>query len=502
MIDRSWGGMMVLGLALLGACAGQEPMSQDPLTDFQNPRMSVRDRIEALDRAWEESGPTGREETRQAIKAIAWAPEAPPALRLAAIRKLVDDPDEADDARKTARLMIPLEPDLDVVEVLGDAAARHGWTDLTPALVRSYSRPGKGPDAERPERAVLLALNPGRSVERIAFEVFLRPAPEGVDDGPGSNFGLDYAQRTRSGAWNLLARLDADGSARASMLTEEFARDASMPRERVLDDLRACLNDLRTVPISGEEMLWLASLRNPGDDRNAAWWAEAASAIARLTPEQSKGLRLRHAESVRWAGTNRVAWLAADRTELLAELGARLKGRDIHERGVRDDESRPPVAERLRDWESQLSWGDVLGILAIDEAMRQPGVIGPLFEQARDDLADRTTEYGGLLILPSPAFAAVLYPPRPSQRLGDDQFVASADMMAQGDRAAAHYHFHVSRSRNSSYSGPSEGDLAYATGLGRACVVFTSLGPGVLGADYYQPGGVVIDLGELRAPGR
>jgi hypothetical protein len=50
------------------------------------------------------------------------------------------------------------------------------------------------------------------------------------------------------------------------------------------------------------------------------------------------------------------------------------------------------------------------------------------------------------------------------------------------------------------YAGPGQGDDAYAQVLGRSCIVFTTLGKDSMNADYYQPDGVVIDLGEIRRP--
>jgi hypothetical protein len=71
-------------------------------------------------------------------------------------------------------------------------------------------------------------------------------------------------------------------------------------------------------------------------------------------------------------------------------------------------------------------------------------------------------------------------------------------MLTAGATALAHFHFHVQRDDNADYAGPSEGDVGYAQDQGRACVVFTSVRAGVLNADYYQPGGITIDLGEVR----
>lgn len=111
---------------------------------------------------------------------------------------------------------------------------------------------------------------------------------------------------------------------------------------------------------------------------------------------------------------------------------------------------------------------------------------------ARADLVRGAASFGS-------EATAVLYAPRPGQRMGDERFVASDDMLAASDCAIAHYHFHAQRVRNKEYAGPSGGDLQYAARYGRSCLVLTSVGEGVLGVDYYQPNGVVIDLGEIRA---
>ena len=74
--------------------------------------------------------------------------------------------------------------------------------------------------------------------------------------------------------------------------------------------------------------------------------------------------------------------------------------------------------------------------------------------------------------------------------------------LAPSPRAAPPYPSHVSDIFHSAYSGPSDGDLSYATDYGRACVVFTSLSATSLSVDYYQPDWVVLDLGEIEDPSR
>jgi hypothetical protein len=43
-------------------------------------------------------------------------------------------------------------------------------------------------------------------------------------------------------------------------------------------------------------------------------------------------------------------------------------------------------------------------------------------------------------------------------------------------------------------------DLAYAARQGRSCLVLTSVSSRAINVDYYQPDGVVIDLGTITAP--
>jgi hypothetical protein len=99
--------------------------------------------------------------------------------------------------------------------------------------------------------------------------------------------------------------------------------------------------------------------------------------------------------------------------------------------------------------------------------------------------------------------------------VNDRTFVASDDMFAAedaGGRALAHYHFHAQTQNNAEYAGPGRGDFDYANNHGRACLVLTSVRPGVLNVDYYQRtapgtvpsgggggggGGIQIDLGEV-----
>lgn len=489
-----------LSLAGGGCSAGGGP-ERPPLIRVLDPQLTETRRAEAVEEAWAEveAGSLDRQQTRKDFKALAWSQRTPLTLRLAVLRALMSDttPEGEKDSRMLASFMLPREGEMLVVELLSDAASQRGWADVTPALVRSLSRARAGvPDERRPEYRAIALLHPDESVAHAVYRVFL----EAKGGGDAELYDLDMAERLRADAWELLSRLDGEGTLRAEMLGGEPAA-ASDP---AVADLRAGITQLRTVPLTGEELKWLRSLRRNGAGEGG-WWSEAAAAIAGLDPERVGKLRLRHAEPVRLAAAYRPAWASASREELLEKLRDRLKGRKQNRRTASDTDTRRGASERLSDSADELLWADVVSILWIDEALHDPRVIEGLFAQAEMDRRDGSTEYGGLLHAAGesgegPAFRVTLYPPRQATRRGDTQFVASEDMIAQGDHALAHYHFHVQRERNEEYAGPSEGDLAYAARYGRACLVFTSVRPGVLAVDYYQPGGVVIDLGELERP--
>ncbi len=494
----------VLGLlaaaCLFGACSGggrPSGVSDNPIQNVRNPRLSEARRAQAIDELWTlvREDKADRIAAREALKSLVWSPNWPVRLRVHAMRVLLDDADPAGaaDARNMARLMLPREKEMAVIAVLSDAAARRGWEDMIPALVRSLSRFDQlTPDSKRPEYAAIAALRPGQSVADAIVEVFLNPPPEeGV-------YGISSVDRVRADCWDLLARLDPTGEIRASIVS-----DAAPTRDgdRTIADLRTTFRDLRTVPRAGEELKWLSSLLDPANQANTAWWSASTRVVAGLKEEQSHRLELRHIEPIRWAAEHRPQWTSATRTELLDELRARLSGRNHHFRTAREGPNVDRPHERLESSEGKLDWADVLAILVIDEALREPAVVESLFVQAGMDREDKSAEYGGLIdALAGGALRAALFPPRPGTRRGDREFVASSDMMAQGDRALAHYHFHVQEPRNAAYAGPADADLLYAARTGRTCVVFTSVGDGRLNADLYQPDGTVIDLGEVTRP--
>lgn len=497
---------MLAALVVLGAggCSGSSKFapSGNPLLDVRNPELLARDRVEAARKAWAEveAGVRNRERTREAFKSLAWSNATDAPVRLTLIRLLMSDRSEEGgaDSLNMARLMLPTERSPDVVRLIAQTCTERGWVETTPALVRSYARVSPNvPDEHRPEREAIAALNDG-SVEGAVYGVFLRPSRWVSGEREGAV--LRAEDRTRDDAWTLLSRLDASGRVRARLLGEPLPPDAEPGSAADVEMLRQALKDLHAIPRTGSELSWLRRLhRNEDADiraRNAEWWAQAAEAVARLSAVQQRGLELRHAEAVRWAAAHNPEWLRLDRSQLISLLGDRLRDRTRRSRDA--DRGQRPRSERLRDRQDEMSWGDALTALVIDHAMATPAVRKGLIDQVRLDRLDTTTEYGGILEAgEQDRFRVVLFRPRARDRISDDRFVASGDMIRFSDRAIAHYHLQVQKPRLGRLAGPSEGDLLYAADSGRNCLVITSVASDTLNLDLYMPNGVILDLGMI-----
>jgi len=523
---------LVLALAVAGALAAHGHATEPDIDTaiILDAGAGTNKRTLALDRLWAaaESGQTDRSAARETCKQVLWKSSAPAGLREAALNKLFADTsaDGKADNRKLLRLRLPTESQWPLIVAMCSQIEREAgdlaWREVGPALVRSFARAvPTPPDPDRPEQAALLALHSGRSIEQIAFDVYLRPAGEA--DLPGQS--ADIVEKQRLAAWDLLGRLDPDGAKRREMLAAAPAGDPALrPLERAA-------TELRIVPVTGSELAWVKGLIDSKDPGASEWWAAAQTAVSRLTPEQSKGLQLRHIEPLRWASVHKSEWLADERSALMSELASRLEPR----RKWRKSEGLGPdelmSRELLTDWDDRLVWGDVLTILVVDEALKDRRVVDSLFKQAAADRADTSTEYGGALfstdavplaplsggknkprwdITGDPGFIVRGYSARPAQRVNDRTFTAPEELFeaeGAGGRALAHFHFHVQSVNNAEYAGPGKGDFDYAAMHGRTCLVFTSVRNGVLNADYYQRnaarqedgkgGNVGIDLGEV-----
>ncbi len=525
-VFRAFAGVAAAALAAgaLSGCSGKGssasvPEGVDAKDRMLSPNAQANERMIGLEQMWREaqSGSRGLPEARESLKQMIWKSSAPDVLRVRAVELLLTDesPEGLADTRNLLRLRLPTESSWAMIEAISAAAAargtQEGWRDMTAALVRSYARRVPTPaDNERPERAALIALHPGKPVEAIVFDTFLRPTENGA-----VTTITDWPEKTRQSAWELLARLDPQGTTRGQLLAGSGGGNGGASGDTaVLQDLARAARELGVVPLTGSELAWLQRLMDPKNAENAAWYTQTVSAVARLGSEQrsggggagSAGLRLRHLEPIRWSAEHRPEWLSASREQLIATLKERLDGRRVWRKttglGDRSLISRETINERA----DELSWGDALSILVIDEALQTQNVRQAMFAQSLADRADTSAEHGGALS----AGVAKAYLPRPAQRVNDRTFVASDDLFKNSDRALAHYHFHAQTETNEEYAGPGRGDIDYALAHGRSCLVLTSVREGVLNVDYYIASiepmdatdprrGVTIDLGELTA---
>lgn len=491
------------GALNLGACASNDErfVSHSPLVDMKNQKADKRLRVNAVAEARVQAGedPVTVNATIIAYKDILWRMNEPIEVRLKIVETMLNDPNPAfvEALRAEGRNLLPLEKTRAMVITLANAAAERGWTEYTGPLIRGWAKSigQKVKDDERSEFNALQKLHPGKEPARVVLDAFVNPpeAPAGASP--------DWLTRFRRDAWDLLARLDDTGSMRMGLITSDYGAASN---DAAVVALRRCASDLDAIPITGDELTWLTSLLDEKKPENAAWWSQAAAAVAKV---RDKGpFQIRNAEAFRWAAAHRPDWMGATREQLFAELDKRLESRTAHSRNNDDGGGRIP--DRPKDFAETIKWGDLLTILVIDEVMTSPGMMDTLATQATLDQADETTEYGGIIAFSDQLKTrkasanggpvAVLFPPRPRERQGDVKFVASADMIAASDRALVHYHFHVQRQRNVEYAGPSSGDLTYAARSGRNCLVITSVSDGLFNLDYYQPDGKVIDLGSVQ----
>lgn len=478
----------LLGLCLLASCATDPNPTNAPLSAIPDMKAHTDTRLRAIRRAWEaaESGEASPASVRESLKRVAWQRGTWSAVRVAALEELLKDEPNLDDTRTMMRFMLPTETSWDVITVIASASGERGWTDLTAVLVRSWSRPVDQPvDDLRPERLAIQKLYPSRAPEDVVFDVFR---------GEILNGKKPLTDRERQDAWSLLRRVDRDGQRTLALLSTPPEEDAL--EDPMIRTLRLGASELGVVPDTGEELAWLARVGAPGAQ---ATWDDAAGAVAKLGPEQRQGLRLRHVLGAAWAQRHQPGWLSASRGELVSELERALESRP---RNIKPgtQEIHRGAGESVRLVRDRLVWGDALLALIASRFPEDAALSKALFAHADDDHKDTSTEHGGVIDEAGDGFAIRRFPPRANQRAGDERFIAPDEMLVHGSDALFHYHFHVNKLKNADYSAPSEDDLKYATTHGRACLVLTFINASTLGVDYYQPGGVVIDLGEFTRP--
>jgi hypothetical protein len=468
--------LTLAAFGLLGCAAASPPPPPDPiaiLTDRQAALPKRRRAVVALDEQ-----PQWTSTEQAALFAFAWDDTQTMDLRLEVLRRLADHDESVFIASALERL--PRAEMWPIIEAVGDLTTSHQWTRMRPALVRSWARPSiTYADEDRPERKALVSLYPKTDLAGL-----LRQNVNTTDAA------VELAEQ--AAAWEVLSRLMPKSQ------RETWLGDV-VPYNAFASDLKAAYADLRLMPASREEILWLLHLRQP---ENQALWQRAAAAIAKRSDHERHGLALRHVPLLAAADLDDMYPFDAAKSRQLADaLASQLHAAPHFGRGI-DAENPTQVSQRFEDVRDKLTWPDLLQLTCLLNALRDEALVGQWFSQADADLADTTTEHGGVLMLSRPPQAKA-FPPL--LRLHDRRFNPSPEMIDALYTGLAHYHFHAQSHDNAAFAGPGGGDIELARRLPAAFLVFTFIDRDTLNVDYYQRLGdstdvAVIDLGVIHRP--
>lgn len=465
--------VFVITTVLLVACQSVPPAFKDPVAAMTDPSLTLRGNVAAMHQAAE----TAPDDPRRidSLKNIMSEPGSSLEMRKTALLLLIDH-DEAD-ARQTLMYRLPSINAWDFMEFACDLVGDRGWKEFTASLVRSLARPQPVYErvGDRPESKALLALHPGKQIEDIVFDVVAMPVTSPVQ------------QQWRLSAWDLLNQIDVDPARLGALLSE-----ANPEGDPMLADLKAGALELGVVPRTRDEVQWLRSLREP---ENADWWSLCRYALALVSGDERPSIELRHLAVILAVQQRRPEWLTRTRGDLVADLSGILRDREVF--SVRTDTnmtaSRYNASQKLTDCVDKLAWADLLTLRLGVDLLEEATLREEIFLQAERDRGDPTTEYGGILDIVEGRPIAIMFTPR--IRANDAKFMAPLDMESRGHTGLFHYHFHVQEPDNSDYAGPGVGDRQYADAMGVNCIVFTSIRANRINADYYQRGGIVVDLG-------
>ncbi len=465
-----------IGIALLltgFTFRGCQPKAyDDPLTTMQDQTISPSQRLAAAEQAEAELGTD--EKHLLLLERLVWERGNPKPVRLHAIDALVRL--DAARAHDHFRYAIVLMNDWQALGRVLDIIVEREWADLTPAIVRNYSRPAWSmTDDRRPEREALAALHPGKDVEQIAFEVF---------DGQ-----IEAEVRERAAAWQLLCRLVEDREALLAMLSK------ATPDTALVADLQAGGRDLHIVADRMQTIAWLQMLRTePYGD----FWQAAKRAVASLDADQRHDLALRHLPTIVWMHARNDPAMRTSRSDLLRQLTDRLARADHHLKSTTHDGQSPDHPQLIHEWREQLAWGDLAVMREIMRAMQDRSVVAAWFSQAEADHADESSEHGGLLAWQADG-SPVARPYAPMMRNHDLKYVSPKQLILDGYTGLAHYHFHAQSMDNTRYAGPGRGDLERIGDLQRLNgLVLTPVGAGMMNVDFYRSDDVVVDLGTIH----
>ncbi len=468
-----WAGVvlsiMMLTCPVIG-CAARPPA--DPRAAILDRDIDPARRLRTLEQLGAVGSADDAERYRATLHGLVWSDAQPVAMRRLAIDRLLEDDAEAFWAVCDRRIV-----EVDDWDVLGhvfDRAVEANRRGFVRTAAVSLARPSQVyADRDRPELAVISRLSDGAPATEALFDLF--DAPRTADIEP----------RHRIAAWTALSRLlEPDALRRALSRTRS--------NTWLANDLRSGAVVLDRLPDTPQAIAWLTYARHSGPER---FWARAREAAAALPEHQQAGLAMRHLPVL--VGRQDVVRDEAARAALRSKLDDRLALVMPTQRTDRRA-AQPGYSERWADHRNRLAWADLLVIDTVLDAIDRPRLAAELFRQADADLADTTTEHGGVLDFDTRGYRAIAFAADFTDH--DRRFIAPPELLQRMFTGIAHYHFHAQAHDNTAYAGPGAGDQAFIDRFGATAVLLTFLDRDRLNVDYCQPDGVVIDLGDIRRP--
>ncbi len=482
-------GMMLMGVGgmlFVGGCAAQK--YDDPIPLMTNTTVIDKTRMRAAAQAEAEMPNDPRRIA--ALYELTWIKGVEDHERIYAFEQL--EKYDAENFRKKIALQVPAMVDWITISAVFDMAVRNKWTEFTPVVVQQYARIGRGVEVtQRPERGYLTKLNPGKTPEEVIWEVF-------------TNSGQTWSSAQQVAAWELLCKLYPRKELMAKLTGVQ-------PKSALVGDLKASARDLGTVPVNKEGVLWLMHWtgQNFSASNKGQWtddfWGRATAVCQGLSAEQKEGLELRHIPLFMRASKS--ASFKMGKAELYAKVVSLIPPAEAGHYTVSPsyDGQPPDYPQKIYEYAKQLSWGDLYVIYVSLSALQgQPELSRQIFDLIDKDVADTSTEYGGVVVwkdndtsVPIEKQALEIRYVPPARRDHDRKYVSSDELVKLAYTGFAHFHLHAQYYNNTDWAGPGRGDLDFADRLGFNCLLFTSIKKGLFNADYYQTGRVVIDLGSV-----
>jgi len=418
------------------------------------------------------------EDYQKLLQRLLWAPGYTNEARLEAVYRLwAQDPEGT---IRVIRQQLPRLNNWSWLTELCQWIAEEEVLELNEALISSWASPSPivVSEDERPEYIALVAMNGEDAVIDVVFESLLQ-----------SN--KTWKQGYRSRCWELLHRLSE-----RELLIELLHSDLVQEDDLFLHDLRKAMNDFGVVPFRREEILWIRELAKPEYED---FWGEAMLALNELSVERRQDIEMRDipiAVSLRRHGKPGALTRSADEIINSVEKYTQKQKHYFEREGGGNYQA---GSEILRTHKEKLTWGDAIALEIALKALAVPQVRTHLFDYAKRDHDDITTEYGGVIALDEKGRFEVLEF-EPKIRRHDRQFNAPQEMFDAAYTALFHFHFHAQKYRNGDHAGPGMGDKNYATNTRANCLVFSYINENTMNVDYYRHSGVVVDLGTISIP--